>query len=80
MTKQTFTNTINYTQQTAGRKYTSFQTPLTSNKILFYITSLQIYATGRDIIWGYYPVDLKVSYSILTTSTYSLSATLSVYV
>ena len=40
---QYFSNTINYTQQASGRKYTKFTYPLSGNKILFYVCSLYIY-------------------------------------
>ena len=36
---QTYTNTINYTQQTAGMRFRTFQTPLSRNKILLFCTS-----------------------------------------
>lgn len=66
---------IDYTQQCAGRKYNTFPTPLNTNRILLYFTSIGIYATGWDTDKKFYPFDLNVNYEILTPNTYNISAT-----
>jgi hypothetical protein len=74
-----YTNLINYTQQTAGRQYTKFSTPFDKNKILLYITSISIAASGKENT-TFYPVDLRFFSKVLTEDTYNLSVSLSVNV
>ena len=56
----TYTNVINYTQQAAGRTFTSFKTPLENNKVLLYICALEIRSSleGNSLPW--YPIDYHV--------------------
>jgi hypothetical protein len=79
MSKTTYFNEINYTTQAVGRTYTEFTNPLSSNKILLYITALDIWATGRDTTYGFYPMELRVSYQILNQNVYRLDVELEIY-
>ena len=56
---QTYTNTINYTQQAASMKTKTFSTPLSNNKILLYLTAIEIRSTFNDE-GPYYPIDFDV--------------------
>ncbi len=80
MTVKTYSNTINYTlqAQSIGSSYTTFSTPLTNNKILLFMTSM--YISGVNDLAGppFYPLDLRVSATPVSTSSYLLSATYSI--
>lgn len=45
---RTYTNTINYGLQAAGRNYTSFNSPWSRNKILLFMTSLFLYGDNEQ--------------------------------
>ena len=62
----TYTNVINYTQQAAGRTFTSFKPPLENNKVLLYICALEIRSRleGSSLPW--YPLDYHVEATILS--------------
>ena len=46
MSLQTYTNVVNYTQQCAGLNYNRFKSPISNNRILFYIMALNIRSTN----------------------------------
>ena len=71
---QTYTNIVNYTAQTTGMTYTKFKAPLENNRILLYIMALDIWATYNP---SAYPIDLRVSATVLSEETYEFKATLS---
>ena len=69
---ETFTNVINYTAQAAGKNFTSFQTPLSSNKILLFLTNFGI--EGQMEFFGArVPITIIVEGTVLSTETYSLT-------
>jgi hypothetical protein len=72
----TYENTVNYTVQAAGRKYTSFPSPLSGNKVLVYICSIDIWSKFRSGS-TMYPIDLNIDAAVTSTSTYKMKATLS---
>ncbi len=80
-TKQNFTtyysNIINYSVQAAGRQYNTFQDPLDSNKILLYITSINIMATGLTLV-STFPFNMRISYQIISSTTYNISVSISI--
>jgi hypothetical protein len=39
---KSYTNTIDYSQQAAGRTYSSFQSPLSSNLVVLFLTSFDL--------------------------------------
>ena len=70
----TYTNVVNYTAQTTGMTYTKFKAPLENNRILLYIMALDIVGTNSQTS---YPIDLRVSATVLSEETYEFKATLS---
>ena len=42
--QSSYTNIISYTTQASGLTYSSFQLPLSRNKVLLFLTSLSIFA------------------------------------
>lgn len=53
-----FTNVVNYTEQASGRTYNSFSEPLSSNKILLFMTNFEIFVV-KDLSAPH--VQLKVN-------------------
>jgi len=54
-----FTEYINYTSQAATRPYNTFTSPLNSNIIVLFMTSLWIRGTiGNDTVQN--PIDLRI--------------------
>lgn len=70
-----YKNYINYTEQASSKPIKTFAAPLESNKIMLFITSLHIFSSYPSPTNK--PVNLKVSYKIENSSTYSMSAVLS---
>jgi hypothetical protein len=66
----TFTNTINYTLQSAANKYKTFTNPLISNKIVLFLTSFEINATASV------SMDFSVVVTILNSSHYQWTVTI----
>lgn len=64
----TFTQIINYSQQSAANTFKTFTTPMNYNKIVYYLTSMRITSNTTA------PFKLDLSYSILNTTHYSLTA------
>lgn len=65
--RRTYTNTINFTAQSAGLTYNSFSTPLQNNKILLFLTSF--FHSGYNELTNattYNRISLQVNYQILT--------------
>lgn len=71
-----YTNTINFTQQSAGRLYQYFSTPLSSNKILLFMTSFFHSGTGESVTIN--PITILIDYTILTNQTYKLMVSLGI--
>ena len=61
---RSYTNTINYTLQSSANRYKVFTDPLSSNKIVLFLSSLEINATNT------YAIDFTVSVSVLNSSHY----------
>ncbi len=76
---QTYRNTINYTlqAQSIASTYTNFSMPLSNNKILLFLTS--IFISGFNDYSGStkYPLNLQVSATPSTTSSYLLTVSYS---
>ena len=66
---QYYTNYINYTAETAGRSFTTFTTPYSSNYIVLYITSLWIKGNSA------YPVQFHIYPSVVNATHYMWNAT-----
>ena len=65
-----YTNTINYTAQTAGSQFRTFTEPLSSNYIVIFMTSLWIRGkTG-------YPVEFHIYPEVVNSSHYLWNITL----
>ena len=63
-TTQTYKNTVNYTQQAAGRTYTRFSSTLSDNKVLLFLTT---FFTATFIFPGFVngePLDYYVTTTI----------------
>lgn len=69
----TFTQAIDYSLQAGGRTFNSFQDPLTSNKIVIYISSLTMTANTTA------PIKIDLSYSIINSTFYSWTTNLFQY-
>jgi hypothetical protein len=69
----TFTDVVDFANNQVYYSYASdyqtFVTPLTDNKIIFFLTTLEIISTTLV------PIQLSLSYSILDTSSYSMTLT-----
>lgn len=72
---KTYTNIINYTAHATALAYTYrlFSLPLTNCKVIPFITTL--FVTGSLLAPVYYPLDLRITATILTTNTYQFSVT-----
>ncbi len=79
LTVQTYQNTINYTlqAQSIGSTYTNFSTPLSNNKILLFLTSIFISGVNDYAGPPFYPLNLQVSATPSTPSSYVLVVTYS---
>ena len=73
-----YTNVVNYTQQASGLTYTRFKSPLSNNKILFYIMALNIRSTNEGNVSpsSFYPIDFHITLTILSEETYEIKVTL----
>ena len=72
---KTYTNIINYTTQAtaSGFTYRNFSSPLTNCKVVLFLTTL--FSNGALSTTANIPLDLRISTTILSTSTYRLSVT-----
>lgn len=73
-----YTNTINFTKQSAGRQYRYFSSPFSSNKILLFMTSFFHSGTNEATMTSANPVKLLIDYEILTNETYKLMVSLGI--
>ena len=73
-TIQTYTNVINFTEQSTGLEYNYFRTPYSRNKIILFLTTLDLEVTGLNA------ADFNISSEILSSSEYSVMVELGVNV
>lgn len=73
-----YSNTINFTKQSTGLRYSYFSTPLSSNKILLFMTSFFHSGSNEATITATTPVKLLIDYAILTNETYKLMVSLGI--
>lgn len=69
-TLTTFTQTIDYSHQSAANSFKTFTAPISYNKIVYFITSMKITSTSSA------PYKLDITYSILNSTHYSLTASI----
>ena len=74
-TLQTYTNSINYTDQAANRTFKHFSEPLENTKILLFLTTLFQFGFF-DNSPPFRPIDLNVQTIITSTTHYSIIVTL----
>ena len=65
-----FTEYIDYTQQATGRPFNTFASPLSSNIIVLFMTSLWIQGTYGQ------PVRFHITPTVISSSIYLLNATI----
>jgi hypothetical protein len=65
-----YTNTINYTLQSSANKYKVFTDPLSSNKIVLFLTSFEINGTDG------FAMDFTVVVNVLNSSHYQWKVTI----
>lgn len=68
------TETINYTQQSAANVFKTFQTPLSSNKIVLFLSTLYLQSGGT--VASPVPLEMDINYTVLNTTHYQWSVRL----
>lgn len=63
-----YSNIINYTQQASGKRYKTFQTPLSRNKILLYMTSLFSAGSNEGGVAPFRPLNLSITSTVISES------------
>ena len=80
MTVQTYQNTVNYgtLASSIGSTYTSFNPILSNNVIVLFMTSMRIQGGTTDTGGPYYPLNLTIDATPMSTSTFKFFVTFSI--